>query len=178
MTGQSRIQTDRMLMSMRPGKDIYQDFSERAEEVINIQGKSLQEWRKVFHIKIPENPDIYECKQIGRQLMELYQEAAFLKAMAEAANILLRRGYESEYHKKFESLVAQYRAEDKKLPASATLETLAKQSIDDVESALAHSDLAVRFWKEILEQLNYNRKVTETITINNSVEAKIGMPGA
>lgn len=164
---------DEMITNLRKGKDIYEQFIQAVNDRMTIQGKTMPQWKEHFRVDIPDNPDINACKEIDMKLLELYQEASFLKAMAEAAATLQRKGYDTEYRNKFERLVAQYEGEKKKLPAKDTLENLAKKEVDSIESGLAYSDLAVRFWKEILENLNYIRKLVENATINNSVEAKI-----
>jgi uncharacterized protein YaaR (DUF327 family) len=164
---------DEMVKDLRRGKDIYEQFYEAAESRLMIQGKTMVQWKKHFSVHVPQNPDISACKEIDMKLMELYQEAAFLKAMAEAAAALQRKGYETQYRNKFEALVAEYKATGQKLPAKDTLENLAKKTVDDIETGTTYSDLAVRFWKEVIENLNYIRKLIENATINNSVEAKI-----
>jgi len=164
---------DTMISGLRKGKDIHEQFAKAVQERMMIQGKTMPQWRKHFSVKIPDNPDITACKETSMRLMELFQEASFLKAMADAAHSLQKKGYDTQYREKFEAAVSEYKTEGKKLPAKDTLETLAKLEVDDIESGLAYSDLSVRFWKEILENLNYLRKIVETSTINNSVEAKM-----
>jgi len=168
---------DTMIKDLRHGKAIYEQFAQATQDRMQISGKTMNDWRTYFHVKIPENPDITACKNIDMKLMELYQEASFLKAMAEAALILNKKGYESQYRTKFEALVAEYQKKGLKIPAKETLENLAKCSVDDVETGLSYSELAVRFWKEILDNLNFMRKIIENATINNSVEAKMTEKG-
>lgn len=164
---------DQMIGDLRQGKDIHEQFAQAVEDRMLIQGKTMKQWREHFRVKVPDNPDINACKAIDMVLMEKYQEASFLKAMADASHLLQKKGYDSQYRKKFEALVSEYKHGGKKLPAKDTLAALAAAKVDDVETGLAYSDLAVRFWKEILDNLNYIRKIVENATINNSVEAKV-----
>jgi hypothetical protein len=169
----AKIKVDKMITDLRKGKDIHEQFAQAIQDRMTIQGKTIEQWRNHFKIKIPDNPDIVACKAVDMQLMGLYQEASFLKAMAEAAALLQKKGYDTQYRERFEALVSQYRTEDKKLPAKETLEALARNNVDEVETGLAYAELAVRFWKEIVENLNYLRKIIENVTINNSVESRV-----
>lgn len=164
---------DKMIERLRTGKNIHDLFAEQVKTRILIQGKTMEQWKKHFTVKIPETPDINECRNLDMKIMALHEEAAFLKAMAEASHTLGKRSHDSAYREKFTSLVSEYKAENKKLPAKDTLETLAKAELDDIESGLSYSELSIKFWKEILEDLNFKRRVIENATINNSVEAKL-----
>lgn len=162
-----------MIKSIREGKELHEEFAKKLEEKMLIQGKTMETWKKHFQIKVPQMIDLTNSKELATQILELYQEAAFLKAMAEASSSLHRKGYETQYRQKFDALVETYKASGQKLPASNTLEILAKNDIDDVETGLVYSEVTVKFWKEILDYLNFIRKVLETATITNSVEARI-----
>jgi len=164
---------DEMIAGLRKGKDIHEQFAKAVQDRMMIQGKTMEQWRQHFAIKIPNNPDITACKQTDMKLMELYQEASFMKAMADASHLLQKKGYDTQYREKFQAKVSEYKTAGMKLPAKDTLETLARNSVDDIETGVVYSDLAVKFWKEILENLNYLRKIIENATINNSVEAKM-----
>lgn len=165
-------QVDKMIGGLRKGKDIHEMFSNTIRTSILIQGKTMEQWRDHFSIDIPEDPNVTECKRLDMNLMELHQEATFLKCMAEASFTLGKKSYDTQYREKFTALVTEYNTDKKKLPAKDTLETLASNDLDDIQAGLSFSELAMKFWKDIIEDLNFKRKAIENITINNSVEAK------
>ena len=165
-------QADHMIDNLRRGKGIHDIFAEQVKTRIVIQGKTMEQWKKHFTLNIPESPTTEDCKIIGMKLMEMHQEAAFLKAMSEASLMLGKKSYDTDYRQKFTALVSEYKTDGKKLPAKDTLETLAKTELDDIESGLTYAELGVRFWKDMLSDLDYKRKIIENATINNSVEAK------
>ena len=171
----AKEQSDKMIAGLRRGKDIHEMFANRVRNEILIQGKTMEGWKTYFTLTIPSNADVIECKILDSRLMELHQEATFLKCMAEASLTLGRKGYDSQYREKFAALVSEYRVEDKKLPAKETLENLAKNDLDDIETGISYSELAVKFWKDVLEDLNFKRRAIENVTINNSVEAKANL---
>jgi hypothetical protein len=165
-------QADQMINNLRRGKSIYDIFADQVKTRIVIQGKTMEQWKEYFNMDIPESPSTEDCKVMDMQLMHMHQEAAFLKTMSEASLMLGKKSYDTDYRKKFTSLVQEYKADKKKLPAKDTLETLAKAELDDIESGLAYAELGVRLWKDMLSDLDYKRKIIENATINNSVEAK------
>jgi hypothetical protein len=132
----------------------------------------MEQWKSHFKLDIPESPTTEDCKVIDMKLMEMHQEAAFLKAMSEASLMLGKKSYDTDYRTKFTALVSEYKSTGKKLPAKDTLETLAKHELDDIESGLTYAELGVKFWKDMLGDLDYKRKIIENATINNSEEAK------
>jgi hypothetical protein len=178
MTLSSKDQVDKMISGLRKGKDIHEMFANTVRTSILIQGKTMEQWREHFNINIPDSPDIVDCKSLDMKLMELHQEATFLKCMAEAALTLGRKSYDTQYRDKFTALVSEYKTDNKKLPAKDTLEILAANDLDDIEAGLSYSELGVKFWKDVLEDLNFKRRAVENITINNSVEAKANIASA
>lgn len=168
----SKDKVDKMIGNLRSGKDIHEMFTNTVRTQILIQGKTMEQWRNYFNIKIPENPDVGDCKTVDKKLMELHEEATFLKCMAEASHTLGRKSFDTQYRDKFTTLVAEYKSADKKLPAKETLEILASHDLDDVETSLSYSEVAVKFWKDVLDDLNFKRRAIENITINNATEAK------
>ncbi len=163
---------DGMLGELRKGKAIHDVFADAVATRILIGNKSMTQWVEHFKVKIPENPDTAMCKQLDMKLMELHQEASFMKAMAEAAHTLGRKSKDSKYREKFIALVNEYKTTEKKLPAKETLETIAMAELDDIDSGLSYAEMIVKFWKDMIEDLNFKRKIIETATINNSVEMK------
>lgn len=175
MTDQSKTakeQVDKMVSGLRKGKDIHEMFANTIRTSILIQGKTMEQWKEYFTVDIPDDPNVTECKILDMRLMELHQEATFLKCMAEASYTLGKKSYDTQYREKFTALVSEYKDGNKKLPAKDTLETLAGNDLDDIEAGLSFSELATKFWKDVLEDINFKRKAIENITINNSVEAK------
>jgi hypothetical protein len=168
----SKDKVDQMISGLRRGKDIHEMFAETVRTGILIQGKTMEQWRDYFTIKLTNNPDTGDCKVLDMKLMSLHQEATFLKCMAEAALTLGKKSYDTQYRDKFTALVSEYKSLDKKLPAKETLEILASNDLDDIETGVSYSELGVKFWKDILDDLNYKRRAVENITINLSVEAK------
>ena len=168
----SKEKADLMIENLKSGKVIHELFTNTVRTGILIQGKTMEQWAKYFGVKLSDNPDTGDCKTIDKKLVELHEEATFLKCMAEAAHTLGRKSFDTQYRDKFTTLVSEYKAFDKKLPAKETLEILASNELDDVETALSYSEVAVKFWKDVLEDLNFKRRCVENITINSAIAVK------
>lgn len=153
-------------------KEVHTSFSKYVHSEIKIQGKTMNEWYAYFSLEISDSPTIQECKELDIKLMRFHEEATFLKSMSEAIYSLGRKSYNSQYREKFTDLCASYKKSDKKLPAKDTLEILASQDLEDIDAGLIFSEVAVKFWKDVIEDLNFKRKSIENITILNATEAK------
>ena len=153
-------------------KQVHLDFSRYVHSEIKVQGKSMDEWYEHFSIEISDSPTLQECKELDIKLMRFHEEATFLKCMSEAINSLGRKSYNTQYREKFTNLCAAYKKDDKKLPAKDTLEILASQDLEEIDTGLIFSEVSVKFWKDIIEDLNFKRKSIENITILNATEAK------
>jgi hypothetical protein len=173
-TPDAKAKADALLDKLLKGKQIHDLFASNMRNHLLISGQSLDDLEKKFKLKIQTDsltPEI--CKMYAFQLMNLNQEAAFYYAVANAKSQMLKRSGESTYRDRFYAIVQEYKTADKKLPANATLENLARIENDDLDSAEAIAEIEKRFWQDILDHLSSLRKLIENATFNSSVEAKL-----
>ncbi|RLF68161.1 MAG: hypothetical protein DRN26_00395 [Thermoplasmata archaeon] len=173
----ARQRAEELMGYLNRDKAINEIFSDGWERQYLIYGKPPREWRRYFRVSIPESPDTAQCKAIAAKLANLLQEATFFYAAAEAQLDALSSGESREYTAAFNKLVAEYKAANKNLPASKTLETMANSKIMDIRGAIQNARLIKNFWKRILEGLVEVRKNVELATWNNSTQAKQEMYG-
>ena len=167
----SKEVSENLVNSLRSGKDIYDTFSENFSRQYLISGKTMEQWRTYFKLKIPQDTGPAQCKELDMRLLELVQEASFMKARADAVETALSTSNKEQFSTNFRALVADHKTKGLKLPASATLQELSR--IDELETALGAASIAKSFWKEVLENLDRARKLVESAGINNSIEAKL-----
>ena len=173
-TPDAKAKADSLLDKLLKGKQIHDLFASNMRKHLQITGQSIDVLEARFKIKIQTDnltPEI--CKMYDLKLMELNQEASFYYAIASAKQQMLKRSGESTYRDTFYAIVQEYKTADKKLPANATLENLARVENDDLDSAQAIAEIEKQFWKDILDHLGSMRKLIENATFNNSVEAKM-----
>ena len=162
-----------LLSKLMSGKEVHKIFAEHMKEQLLINGKQMDFWEKHFRIEIPvDNLTPSMCKVLSMRLMNLNQEAAFFQACATAKAQIVKRGTTAAYNDKFWGIVQQYKSEGKKLPAAATLETMAKVDNEDLDSAQTIADIENRFWKDILDHLSTCRKLIENASMNIATELK------
>src|SRR5690606_31939717 len=109
---------DTLMTSFLRGKEIYDQFSEILQKQFTISGQSIDHWARHFHITIPNELNTMECQKLDLRLMELWQEASFYFAVAQAKSQLMKRGIDSNYLTKFASLTQEYKEQGIKLPAA------------------------------------------------------------
>jgi hypothetical protein len=157
---------------LKKGKKLHDHFAEQFKNKYLISGKLINQWKEHFKISIPPDLNPHTCIEIDTKIMELHQEASFLKAEADARLTACKNASSEKYRTQFAALVAEYNQSGKKMPASATLTALAEHNISDIKNALTHVEIEVAFWKEILNDIYTARKVIQSITINLSIEQK------
>jgi hypothetical protein len=168
----AKSKADAMIKRLVGGREVYDLMKADFEQNFLISGKPMSEWVEEFRVTIPtDNLTPQMIQEIGLQVMELHQKAAFHHAAAQALTQFIKRGGELSYYHKFNSLVEDHKTKNEKLPAAATLEAMAKADTGDEESAVFRSDVGTRFWKLILEHLATCRKILETASysVNNEL---------
>lgn len=162
-----------LLESIKKNKNIYDAFATNFKTRYLIADKTIEQWEEEFKLVVPEDLNPQQCKQFDIKLMGLHQEATFLKAAARAYVQALTKGLETQYRSKFSALVVEYKSKNEKLPAAATLESLARIDLDDVDGAIMAANIANNFWEDIIKHLDYCRKLVESIAMSNGIQAKM-----
>ena len=170
-TAQDKAQI--LLNKLMTGKQVHEIFAESMKHQLLINGKPMTHWETHFKINIPtDNLTPSLCKELSMRLIQLNQEAAFFQAIATAKAQIIKRGTTAAYNDKFWTIVQQYKTEKKKLPAAATLETMARVDNEDLDSAQTIADIESKFWKDILDHLATCRKLIENASMNIATELK------
>lgn len=162
-----------LMKKMLQGQEVHNTFAESFKKQILVSGKTIDHWREKFYLHIPtDNLTPARCMELAMKIMALAQEVTFHLNVAQAKSQLLKRGFEATYNAKFWEIVQEFKDKGTKLPASATLETMAKINTEEVASAETIAAVELKFWKDMQDHLNMCRKLIENATLNISVEIK------
>lgn len=170
--GDNKAKAIELVDQLRKGKRIHDEFAEAFRKQYQVAGKLMSEWKKHFRMRLSPDLNPQTCQEADGKLMDLHQEAAFLKAEAEARLTACKSANDDRYRTKYTKLVAEYKEKGQKLPAKDTLGALAEHAISDTKGAQTHAEIELSFWKEVLTDLANCRRLVENATINLSVEAK------
>ena len=117
---------DILISKLMKGKEVHTIFAQQMKKELLINNEVMDHWERHFKLYIPtDNLTPSMCKELSVRLIQLNQEAAFFQACATAKAQIVKRGTSAAYNDKFWSIVQHYKNEKKKLPAAATLETMA-----------------------------------------------------
>jgi DNA gyrase/topoisomerase IV subunit B len=165
--------TDDTIQRLREGKKAHDEFAKRFREQYLIANKSTEEWKEYFKLTLPPDLNTHTCQEMDTQIMELYQEASFLKAEVEARLTAYKNTNSDRYRARYAQLVSEYEKKGQRLPARDTLAVLAETVISSSsKGAIVHAEIELAFWKEILSSLGNSRKLIENVTMNLNIEAK------
>jgi len=169
-----KARADKILSDILSGKSLFDNTKERLASQVPISGKSAEFWKNRFYLKVPDindmNPALLHSNLM--QIVILQQEASFFFAESERANRYLKGGAEGAYHHAYWELVEEFKEKSMKIPAAATLESLARVETVDTEQALINSETEMGFWKRIVETLDRTRKLLETASYGIHAEQK------
>ena len=161
-----------MIDKLKVSKEVYRSYTEQFGARYYMNGKELTEWQKHFRIQIPPDLNPQTAKELDMRLIELYQEASDYKTEAETQHLSAQGAVKTAYREEFQGLVNEYKSRKEKLPAQATLATMAEEKISVHKDSLVHHEISLAFWKGIVNNLTECRKLIENATWNLSIEYK------
>ena len=181
MTEQERSPRDKaeeLYSDIIEGKAIAEMFGDSMRNQYTVGGKSLEQWQKHFSLKIPENPDVSQCREAASKCANLYHEASYYYAVAEAMVDAINSGHSRKFSDLYAGKVQELKAQGGKLPSADTIKEMINSMTSDSAGALNNAKIQKNFWKRILESLSEIRKHIEIATWNNSTEQKMDVPGS
>ena len=161
-----------ILNRLRAPKALCDELSKQLLGLYLINGKSMSEWKNHFYVKIPPDLNPVTVREVDMKLMELYQEASFLKIAAHIRLTSMNGSTHTAFREQFNKIVSEYKDKGNRIPSKETITTLAEESISNEKDAIVHAEIELNFWKEILNHLQECRKLIENATINLASEAK------
>jgi hypothetical protein len=153
-------------------KKIYEDYKQRFITKYLLDGKSIQEWENYFRVNIPKDVNTRTCILYANEVMTKFNIATMYKREAEASLLVCKTAYQEQYRIEYAKLIESYTSENKKTPAKDTIVTLVENKLNDLSGTINHAEIALSFWKDIINNLSNARKTIEHIIICLSVEAK------
>lgn len=157
---------------LRKSKRLHDQFADKFRTQYKVAGKLMSEWKDHFKVSIPPDLNPQTAQQVDAQLVELHQEATFLKAEAEARYTAYQSANNERYRSKYAALVAEYKANGNKLPAKDTLSALAENATAEIKDSMTHAEIELSFWKDVINDISNSRKLLENATICMATEAK------
>lgn len=167
-----QVTSDQVVKSVEDGKELHDHFAKQFRKDYTVAGKTLGEWKSYFKVNVPPDLNPQTCRDVDTKIMSLHQEASYYKAEAEAKHSILKASNANQYRTEFNAIVSEHRALGKKVPAAATLASLAEYATGTIKNAVAHSEIELGFWKEILSDLANARKIVEQFVMTLNIEAK------
>lgn len=171
----SKAKADLIMSKVLRGKDVAEALNKAFEQQYMIAGHSAEYWREHFKIDLPtENMTPQLAVETNLKLLKLYQEASFHYAWAQKKKEHMRCGADTAKAQIINELVEDFKLKNKKVPAAATLDALAKSDVEDLDQASETYKTEYNFWKQILDQLNTVFKMVQNASTAIAVEAKYG----
>ena len=133
---------------LKNGKRVMELLSESLDNYFLVDGKTINEWRKYFDIKLPQSDRLTpeNLAHTNAKLCDAINEAGFWHARALLIEQSIRSGAKDKFDEAFSALVEHYRITNKKLPAEGTLRTISETG-SGLTSAIATATTRTKFWK-------------------------------
>lgn len=166
-----KAQADLIMQKVLAGHALAETLNKSFEQRYMVRGKTLTQWRDHFHIRIPldaMSPQL--AIEVNLQLANLYQEASFYFIEAQKKKENFEVSKNSSYADVKKQIVDEYRENSWKLPAAATLDSMAEYEVQNYSQAAAIYKSEYSFWKQILEQISKVQKMIEQAAISCAVE--------
>lgn len=138
-----------------------------------INGKSASYWEEYFRVHIPQDADSRTLANLGAKVGSLMSEATGYLSQVEANKDGIDYVYQDQYNEAIDNMVNTIKNSGEKVPAAATLASLAEAKLSNLNGARQHTEMCVKFWKRILDGLKKVGDRIDNITWNLSNEAKI-----
>lgn len=161
-----------VLDDITEGARIFSELSARLMEEFVFFDRTLLEWADYLMITIP--PELNEAgfRSVMIELSNKWQIVNNYYSISSALAKAFAGGSDMKKSDVVAAIVARYMKEQKKRPASTTIERMADSYMHNTISTSITSAVVKDFWKQRLDQLLETRKILEQLGMSLHVEAK------
>lgn len=165
---------------LREGKKIHDEFKEKMNELYNIEGKTLEEWREEFEFDIPPDPSLPQLRTLLSELNTKIETASRLKGNNDVYYSTMESISDGVFAEAMRDIIREIRESNSssaRLPAKDTLTALANERTAAYKEAMLHSDTARDFFKTTYARLTSQLSIIKNIIIALGIEAKNDLQG-
>lgn len=173
---EAETQAKEIFASFVDNKEILDSLSKEFSQNYRIGDKTLKEWATQFRVRIPSDLELHMIPTLSAEVANHFQTALFYLSFFEAQLDVLESGSSKEFGSKYSALVAQYKKDNQKIPAAATLETLVNNEISSITSARLNAKVCRDFFKREVEGLTETRKALENSLWALRADVKVTKP--
>jgi hypothetical protein len=138
-----------------------------------VSGKTVKQWKEELWIIVPIdalNPQL--CMETNLAIMKAESIAFYEHAKAVMRAQILDKQASSAYYRAVDHIVTDFKGSDKRIPGAATLETMAEVASEVYKKVAIEGDNELKFWKNILDHLQFCKKIMEQAGFNIHSEIK------
>jgi len=174
----SDISPEDLLGILQKHKDFLGKFAELLDEsyvLYDLDGEPMtpRMWGEYFSITVPESPGPQDLIMAQSRATQLLDTAMFYYAHSQLVADLFDESASTKNDQAFSALVAQFRAEKKRLPSVDTLRAIANANNEDLVGSKATAVARFNFWKAIVKKLEKQMKMLEEARWTLGIEAKL-----
>ena len=138
-----------------------------------VSGKTVRQWRDELWVSVPSadlNPQI--CMETNMALMRSASIVDYEHTKAEMRKQILDRQASSAYFQEMDHICSESKAEGKRQPSAATMEVMAEVASDVYKRIAIEGDNELKFWKNLRDHLQYQKKLMEQAGYNVGAEIR------
>lgn len=169
---EENITPQAVLDDINEGTRIFSELSNKLMEEFMFFDRTLLEWADFLMVNIPPEIDESGFRRCLTDLSNKWQIVNNYYSISSALAKAFSGGSEMKKSDVVAAIVARYMKEQKKRPASTTIERMADSYMHNTISTSITSAIVKDFWKQRVDQLLETRKILEQLGMSLHVEAK------
>jgi hypothetical protein len=143
------------------------------DDDMQVSGKTVKEWREELWVIVPIdalNPQL--CMEYNLAVLRAEAIAAYEYAKSVMRAQILDKQASSAYYGAISNIVDDFKLSEKRIPGAATLETMAEVASEIYKKVAIEGDNELKFWKNILDHLQFCKKIMEQAGFNINSEIR------
>lgn len=164
---------DNISDSLGQAEEFNTRLGEFLDKNLTVDNKTLRQWRKRFHISLPDDINFSTLVQKGAEISRKYQEAAFHRDQEGTQLAVLEQARTSKYNTAYDHIRREHQETYGKRLAADSCKAAALLEITDIEDAISNQKVVSDFWHKTCAVLTETRKHLELMGQALSGEARV-----
>ena len=174
----SDISPEELLSILQKHKNFLGKFADLLDEnyvMYDLDGEPMtpRQWGEHFRVSLPEHPSPQDLIAAQAIVTSHLDTAMFYYAHSQLVADLFDEGATTKHDQAFSTLVAQFRAEGKRLPSVDTMKAIANADNEELVGSKAAALARFNFWKAMVKKLEKQMKMLEEARWTLGIEVKL-----
>jgi len=178
MEGKEMKDMGRIASKLKDTQEFLEELSHYLDDNFKIcgvtgKGYSIEEWKALFHVKIPDEITFPVLVKLAAEVFDKYQQAVYFRDKQMVQMSIMEQTHKEKHHSAYQAARNENEQKFGKPLAAESCKIAATLATKELDDAISNQKVTKDFWQKTCETLTELRKLLELMGYALSSDARV-----